>query len=176
MILMCVFIQSLNLAWIPRVDGKFLTDIPLKLVECGNVANIPIVNGDVDDEGTLFAFSSQNVTYVVKSWISRVIVANPHSRTDNEFVTYMKSELVPNLTDAEAQRTMQLYPSDPSQGSPFDTGILNALTPQFKRLGAIFGDAVFQAPRRFFLNHLAGKQKIWTYSTKRFHNVHVTRN
>jgi carboxylesterase type B len=54
--------QSLNLAWLPRVDGKFLTDMPMKLVESGNVANIPIVNGDVDDEGTLFAFASQNVT------------------------------------------------------------------------------------------------------------------
>ncbi|KAF8964271.1 Alpha/Beta hydrolase protein [Flammula alnicola] len=37
-----------------------------------------------------------------------------------------------------------LYPSDITQGSPFDTGILNALTPQFKRIAAFQGDGFFQ--------------------------------
>ena len=37
--------QSLNLAWLPRADGVFLTDAPLKLVQQGKVAKVPIVSG-----------------------------------------------------------------------------------------------------------------------------------
>jgi acetylcholinesterase len=54
--------QSLDLAWLPRVDGDFLTDDPQKLVQQGQVAKIPIVSGDCDDEGTLFSLAQTNVT------------------------------------------------------------------------------------------------------------------
>ena len=73
--------QSLNLAWLPRADGVFLKDDPQKLVELGSIANVPFVSGMflfiyiwltsnklsvpsgcTDDEGTLFAISSRNVT------------------------------------------------------------------------------------------------------------------
>jgi acetylcholinesterase len=58
---------------------------------------------------------------------------------------------------------LELYPQNVTQGSPFDTGDQNALTPQFKRISAILGDLVFQAPRRFFLRQRSGKQKTWSY-------------
>lgn len=58
---------------------------------------------------------------------------------------------------------MQLYPADITQGSPFGTGILNALSPQFKRIAAFQGDAVFQAPRRFFLQKRSGIQDTWSF-------------
>lgn len=48
-------------------------------------------------------------------------------------------------------------------GSPFNTGILNAISPQFKRLAAIQGDLLFQGPRRFFAQQRADKQKVWSY-------------
>jgi carboxylesterase type B len=54
--------QSLDLAWPPRVDDDFLTDDPQKLVQQGQVAKIPIVSGDCDDEGTLFSLAQTNVT------------------------------------------------------------------------------------------------------------------
>ena len=60
---------------------------------------------------------------------------------------------------------MKYYPSDPTQGSPFDTGYLNTFTPQWKRISAILGDAAFQAPRRLMLQNRSGKQSIWTYRT-----------
>lgn len=59
--------------------------------------------------------------------------------------------------------TLELYPDDVTQGSSFDTGDLNALTPQFKLFAAFQGDAVFQAPRRFFLQSQSGKQDIWSF-------------
>jgi acetylcholinesterase len=84
-------------------------------------------------------------------------------RTDSLLETYIKTILLPNITDAEYQTIALAYPSDVTQGSPFGTGALNALTPEFKRLAAFNGDFVFQAPRRLFLNQLSGRQKTWSF-------------
>jgi len=60
------------LAWLPRVDGVFLTADPQDLITQGSVADIPFVTGDCDDEGTLFSLSSLNITLVYYSYhISR---------------------------------------------------------------------------------------------------------
>nr|VWO95133.1 Carboxylic ester hydrolase (EC [Ganoderma boninense] len=59
------------------------------------------------------------------------------------------------------------YPDDPTQGSPFGTGILYAIPPQYKRLAAIQGDLVFQAPRRFFVEQTYDRQPTWSFLSKR---------
>ncbi|KAI0265664.1 carotenoid ester lipase precursor [Gloeopeniophorella convolvens] len=141
--------QSLALAWQPRVDGIFLTDAPQKLVQQGSVANIPFVTGDCDDEGTLFSLSQLNVT------------------TDDEFRDYVAQYFLPNATSDQLDELLTLYPSAISQGSPFDTGLLDALTPQFKRIAAVLGDLAFQAPRRFFLQQRSGTQNTWSFLSKR---------
>nr|CAH17527.1 carotenoid ester lipase precursor [Pleurotus sapidus] len=142
--------QSLALARIPRADGVFLTDNPQRLVQAGKVANVPFVTGDCDDEGTLFSLANLNVT------------------TTSQVRTYIKTFFMPQSTNAELDQMLNHYPLDLTQGSPFDTGILNALSPQFKRLAAFQGDAVFQAPRRFFLQQRSGKQNTWAFLSKRF--------
>ncbi|KAF5331454.1 hypothetical protein D9758_016341 [Tetrapyrgos nigripes] len=150
--------QSLNLAWLPRVDGVLLTDAPQKLVQQAKVAKIPIVSGDSsflawysrrDIEGTLFSFSTLNVT------------------TEDQIRTYIKTEFLPTISDEDLDDLLQAYPQDPAQGSPFDTGDLNAISPQFKRFASFQGDAVFQAPRRWFFENLDGKQPIWAFLSKR---------
>ena len=60
---------------------------------------------------------------------------------------------------------LTLYPRNVSQGSPYDTGTQNVLTPEFKRIASILGDVVFQAPRRFFLQTVSDKQKTWSFCT-----------
>ena len=40
------FFQSLRLAWLPRVDGVFLTDNPQTLVQKGQIAPIPMISGE----------------------------------------------------------------------------------------------------------------------------------
>ncbi|KAF8318770.1 alpha/beta-hydrolase [Clavulina sp. PMI_390] len=137
--------QSLDLAWLPRVDGVFLTDAPFNLVANGVVANVPFVNGDCEDEGTLFSLANANVT------------------TDAQFTAYINQYYLPNGTAAQLASLAAAYPQDPSQGSPFNTGSANALTPEFKRLAAVQGDLVFQGPRRWFLQHVASKQNAWVY-------------
>ncbi|KAK7050555.1 carboxylic ester hydrolase [Favolaschia claudopus] len=141
--------QSLVLAWLPRADGTFLSDNPQRLVQQGKVANVPFVTGDCDDEGTLFSLSTLNIT------------------TDDQFLTWIKTFWVPQGSTAQGVALNTLYPSDQVDGSPFDTGLLNSVTPQFKRIAAFQGDAVFQAPRRFFQQTLSGKQKQWAFLSKR---------
>ena len=58
---------------------------------------------------------------------------------------------------------LKLYPQNVTQGSPYDTGIQNALTPEFKRIASILGDVTFQAPRRFFVRTLSDQQNTWSY-------------
>ncbi|KAF5332574.1 hypothetical protein D9611_005208 [Ephemerocybe angulata] len=141
--------QSLVLAWTPHADGAFLTDNPQRLVENDKVAKIPMVSGNCDDEGTLFALSSLNVT------------------SDDEFQDYVKTIWLPNATDDQLAPLFDAYPDDREDGSPFNTSIANAITSQFKRIAAFEGDSVFQAPRRYFLQQRVGKQPIWSYLSKR---------
>ncbi|OSC98005.1 carotenoid ester lipase precursor [Trametes coccinea BRFM310] len=141
--------NSLRLTWLPRVDGKFLTDTPQNLVQQGSVANVPFVTGDCDDEGTLFSLSTLNIT------------------TDDELRSYITTNYMPQIESKSLDDLFTAYPADITQGSPFDTGILNALTPQYKRLAAMQGDLVFQAPRRFFLQHRSGLQPTWSFLSKR---------
>ncbi|KAH9970754.1 Alpha/Beta hydrolase protein [Lactifluus volemus] len=127
--------QSVALAWQPRVDGVFLTHSPQKLVLDGKVADIPFVTGDCDDEGTMFALPSLNIT------------------TGAELHDYLSRTILSGASSEEIDELLKLYPQDATQGSPFDTGEQNAITPQFKRIAAIIGDIEFQAPRRFFLEY-----------------------
>ncbi|KAI0322092.1 carotenoid ester lipase precursor [Amylostereum chailletii] len=141
--------QGLVLAWLPRVDGIFLTGPPQHLVLQGSVANIPTIQGNCDDEGALFSISSTNLTTTaaVKGWLT-------------EF-------MLPEAKSNELDLLLRHYPDSISAGCPFDTGLENALGPQFKRVAAIQGDVVFHGPRRFFLKNTAAKQKAWAFISKR---------
>ncbi|KAF7327211.1 Carboxylic ester hydrolase [Mycena kentingensis (nom. inval.)] len=141
--------QSLVLAWLPREDGVFLTDNPQRLVQQGKVANVPFVTGDCDDEGTLFSLSTLNIT------------------TDAQFIGWVKQYWLPSATTAQVNQFSTLYPDSLSSGSPYSTSILNAATPQFKRIASFQGDSVFQAPRRFFQQSRSGKQNQWGFLSKR---------
>ncbi|EIW59806.1 carotenoid ester lipase precursor [Trametes versicolor FP-101664 SS1] len=137
--------------FLPRPDGQFLVDVPQKLVVSGQVANIPIVSGDCDDEGTVFA-----------------LMAVGNITTDDELRAYLGARfLLPNISSADLDQLLALYPVDPSAGSPFDTGSANAISPQYKRVAALNGDIVFQSPRRFFLSQRADKQPVWSFLSKR---------
>ncbi|KAI0666683.1 carotenoid ester lipase [Trametes maxima] len=131
--------------WAPRADGLFLEAPPQHLVLAGSVAGIPFITGDSVDEGTIFATGSFNVT------------------TDDEFREFIRQHFFPHLTLADLAPLFALYPNDPTAGSPFGTGDANQLSPEFKRMAAIQGDIVFQAPRRFFLDQRSLKQPTWSY-------------
>ncbi|KAJ7798100.1 Alpha/Beta hydrolase protein [Mycena olivaceomarginata] len=55
--------RSISSVWRPRVDGDVVVRNAFESMAQGEFAKIPIFSGNVDDEGTLFALSSTNVTY-----------------------------------------------------------------------------------------------------------------
>lgn len=87
------------------------------------------------------------------------------SSTEEEFQNYVQNTLLQGLgvTDAEIAQLATLYPSDLTQGSPYGTGVTDALSPQYKRLASLQGDLIFQAPRRFLLQNRAGKQTAFAF-------------
>ena len=88
----------------------------------------------------------------------------PHQySTEAGLRNHITSNLIPGISQRDLDQFLKLYPADITQGSPFNTSILNALTPVFKRLAAMQGDLVFQAPRRFFLQNRSSKQSTWSF-------------
>ncbi|KAF8917031.1 carotenoid ester lipase precursor [Mucidula mucida] len=161
--------QSFPLAFMPRTDGILLSDNAQQLIEEGKVANVPIVSGECDDEGTLFALGSRNIT------------------TDAEFKEYLQTVMFPltGMPEEDLDTILGLYPQAIEEGSPFGTGSANVITPEYKRMSALMGDIALQGPRRFFLSAISGKQNIYTYLWKRnkdfpvlgaFHDSDVTTN
>jgi len=68
---------------------------------------------------------------------------NSHS-SEAQIADYVQNVFIPGVTDDQISQLSALYPADVTAGSPFGTGLLNALTPQFKRIAAVQGDGVFQ--------------------------------
>lgn len=85
------------------------------------------------------------------------------NRTGSQFKEYIRDCIFLGISDKDVDRLVTLYTDDITQGSPFDTSTLNAVTLQFKRLASLQGDVFFQAPRRLFLKHQSGKQNTWFY-------------
>lgn len=174
--------QSFNIAFGPRTDGVFFSDVPTKLVLQGSVANIPFVTGavyiilpfslkltkvdfpgDCDDEGTQFGPSTLNITSVIPSIPCNMMLITDIYSTTAQLRTYFHDNYLPQSQLSEVDSVLTSYPDDGTQGSPFDTGILNEITPQYKRIAAILSDLAFQGPRRAFLNELSSKQNTWAY-------------
>ncbi|KAH9941665.1 carotenoid ester lipase precursor [Epithele typhae] len=140
--------QSLNLAWVPRVDGVFLVDTPQKLVMSGSIANIPMISGSCYDEGTVFALSSSNIT------------------TENQTREYITTNYMPAATQTEIDELLELYPQGEVPG-----WISLFVSPQFARIADLQGDLVFQAPRRFFLKYRSDLQPTWAFLSKRYKSL-----
>ncbi|KAI0843548.1 sterol esterase [Hypoxylon sp. FL0890] len=125
--------RSLALSYLPRPDGKILPDSPDVLALNGQYAAVPMIIGDQEDEGTLFSLFQSNIT-----------------NTD-ELVDYIWKVFFPGIERDDVVGLVNTYDPSITAGSPFDTGILNNVYPEFKRLAAILGDMVFTLTRRLFL-------------------------
>ncbi|KAF8855117.1 cholinesterase [Acephala macrosclerotiorum] len=126
--------QSVALSYVPRPDGVALTQSPEILVGNGLYAKIPFIIGDQEDEGTLFSLVQSNIS------------------TTEQLIDYFKNVFFIDATLEQVQALVASYPDDPSAGSPFNTGPLNNIYPQYKRIAAMLGDLVFTLARRVFLS------------------------
>lgn len=127
----------------PRADGDILPDESFNLFTSGRFAKVPYISGNCEDEGSMFAVTMLNAstTAHVKQWLSYIF---------------------PTANSQSLDKVLELYPASLIQGAPFRTGLLNALTPQWKRIGAILTDVLFQSPRRTMLDSSSGV-KTWSY-------------
>lgn len=125
--------ESTKVPWYPRPDGKYLVDSPHRLLREGKVAKVPYIVSDMRDEGTLFSLiTALNVT------------------TDEGFQKFFHDVFFPSLSAEEVKAFTDQYSEDPAEGSPYGTGILNQLGPQYKRISAAIGDYTVS----FFLVHI----------------------
>lgn len=150
--------HSLAFVFAPRPDGTVLIDSPELMVQQGRYAQIPIIVGDQEDEGTFFACFEPNTT------------------TTEDIVHYISSIFYPQASLSTIEGLVATYPDDPAAGSPFRTGLLNNWYPQFKRLAAILGDVTFTLRRRIYLETVASvtpNMPTWSYLASYFHGTPI---
>jgi carboxylesterase type B len=121
---------SVALSYLPRPDGTVFTASPDVLWREGKYAQVPIIVGDQEDEGTLFALFQSNIT------------------TTDELVDYLLTIFFHDANQTVIEDLVALYSDISTDGSPFRTGLLNNWYPEFKRLAAILGDLTFTLTRR----------------------------
>lgn len=127
--------NSVALSYLPRPDGKVLTKSPDVLVKEGKYAAVPMIIGDQEDEGTLFALFQPNITSSAK------------------LVTYLNDLFFHTASKSQLEKLVDIYSPWVWDGSPFRSGLLNEIYPAFKRLAAMLGDLVFTLTRRVFLEY-----------------------
>ncbi|KAK4915845.1 hypothetical protein LTR49_016103 [Elasticomyces elasticus] len=149
--------RSVDLSYLPRPDAgdKFFSRSPDLSVASGAFAKVPIIIGDQQDEGTLFSLAQSNIT------------------TNAQLIQYLASYFPTNPNAvADIAGLAATYPDLPllgqPAGSPFNTGSLNNIYPQYKRLAAILGDITFTLARRSYLNLVASQVPAWSYLSTYF--------
>lgn len=141
--------NSVALSYLPRPDGKIITDTPDVLITQGKYAAVPMIIGDQEDEGTLFSLFQSNTT-----------------STTAKLADYLGKIFFQGATSQELTELVNTYDPSPVAGSPFRTGLLNEVYPGFKRLAAILGDLIFTLSRRAFLTAAIGVNPnvpAWSY-------------
>ncbi|KAL7628237.1 hypothetical protein AAE478_002436 [Parahypoxylon ruwenzoriense] len=120
----------------PTVDGDVLPNYPSELLQTGRFAHVPHLYGTTTDEGTDNA---------------PVGVIN----TDTDLREYLLHGTGFDFPPSTVDRILELYPDDPAQGIPADTGAERFADKgwQYKRVAAIVGDVFYHAPRRHDVQH-----------------------
>ncbi|KAI6780822.1 uncharacterized protein J7T54_007301 [Emericellopsis cladophorae] len=140
--------SSVALSYLPRPDGHALPDSPDVLVASGRYHAVPMINGNQEDEGTLFALFQSNLSSTA------------------DLAGYFNELFFNSASVADLTTLVDTYENVRSEGSPFRTGIFNNWYPAFKRLAAILGDLVFTLTRRVFLDDALAAHPdvpVWSY-------------
>lgn len=139
--------QSLDISYIPRPDkhDSFFPQDQYKALTRGEFARVPVISGNQQDEGTLFALYQSNVT------------------TTDQLVSYLQTWF-PRASQEDVAGLVATYPDDAAAGSPFNTGDANEVYPQYKRLAAIIGDFALTMARRITYQRIACELPgVWSY-------------
>ncbi|TFK72801.1 alpha/beta-hydrolase [Pluteus cervinus] len=137
--------------WGVAIDGDVIPSSPSILTAQGKLSRIPIIAGNVFDEGTIFVKPQQlNSTDDLLSFLECDYL--------NRNATFFKNQT--SISQLE-----KLYPDDPVLGSPYQTGVQTFFTgSQFKRAAALYGDLHFHSARRDFLQIAVSlNMPAWSY-------------
>ncbi|TGJ87675.1 hypothetical protein E0Z10_g1114 [Xylaria hypoxylon] len=132
--------------WYPTVDGDVIPAYPTELLRRGQFAQIPHLYGTNSDEGT----DNAPVGTI---------------NTDTDLYNYLQRDTGFGFPASTIRRIMQLYPDDPSQGIPLNTGTERFADRgyQYKRVAAIVGDVFYHAPRLDDARHYAKGAPTFVY-------------
>lgn len=140
--------NSEAISYLPRPDGTILQDSPEQMATDGRLHAVPMIIGDLEDEGTIFSTHQFNVT------------------TPDDMVEYLSQNLLDHVSKEDLKEYVSLYEPAATNGSPFRTSLLNSLYPGYKRVAAILGDLIFTGMRRVILKILARakpEMPMWSY-------------
>ncbi|KAL2819852.1 Alpha/Beta hydrolase protein [Aspergillus cavernicola] len=140
--------HSVALSYLPRPDGTAMTESPDVLAKAGKYARVPFINGNQEDEGTLFALFQSNIS------------------TTAQVVDYFANYFFQGASRENLNQLVATYPDITTHGSPFRTSIFNNWYPQFKRIAAIVGDLTFILTRRILfqtVNDVTPDVPSWSY-------------
>lgn len=117
--------------WYPIVDGDVIPNYPTELLHSGRFAHIPHLYGTNSDEGTDNAPAGGVIN------------------NDTQLHDFLKGSTGFGFPESVIEKIMELYPDDPAQGIPLNTGEERFAEQgyQFKRIAAIMGDVFYHATR-----------------------------
>ncbi|CAH0057496.1 unnamed protein product [Clonostachys solani] len=127
--------SSIALSYTPRQDGKILTDSTDVLAKQGKFAQVPMIIGDMKDEGTIFSTFPVDIT------------------NQDELVSYLSSFIYKHASRKEITKLLNTYPSDTD----------NSTYPGFTQLAGMLGDAFFTMKRRELLEYLPAEVPAWSF-------------
>ncbi|OAL56811.1 alpha/beta-hydrolase [Pyrenochaeta sp. DS3sAY3a] len=142
--------------WYPTVDGDIIPNYPTELLHSGKFAHIPHLYGSNSDEGTDNAPAGGVIN------------------TTQQLHDFVKGSTGFGFPEAVVQRVLELYPDDPAQGIPLNTGAERFAEQgvQFKRIAAIMGDVFYHATRLDDARHYAkyAPTYIYRFNTRPWQN------
>jgi carboxylesterase type B len=117
----------------PTVDGDIFPAYPSELISAGRFAHVPHLYGTNSDEGTDNAPATGSIN------------------TDDDLYNFLLTGIGFDFPPSTVRSIMELYPDDPTQGIPLNTGTERFTDKgwQYKRIAAILGDVFYHAPRQF---------------------------
>lgn len=124
----------------PILDGNMLRKLPSESLRANATVQVPLLLGSNTDEGTATFWGPRGVL-----------------NTTHDVAMWVKSLNGGDLTASSVERLLRLYPDDPVQGCPFNTGTERFSDQgwQYKRGAAIATDLFVAAGRRSTATHFA---------------------
>ncbi|KAL1702025.1 Alpha/Beta hydrolase protein [Schizophyllum commune] len=129
--------------WFPNLDRDMIPDLPSRIWAEGSYARVPYISGTHLDDGTRFT-----PTFVKNELEVRIVLKAMETPTLDG---YNSAQLEKHIS-----KILDLYPNDPSLGSPYNTGNETfGLSPQYKQVASIMGDINFESQRRLWQEQTA---------------------